>query len=53
MYERRGHPLLSRLEFLKRVGRHGLLAAAAVAGALGIGVAGIISSRALTGSIPF
>src|SRR6266516_7653906 len=40
MYERRGHPLLSRLEFLKRVGRHGLLAAAAVAGALGIGVAG-------------
>src|SRR6266571_3074307 len=40
MYERRGHPLLSRLEFLKRVRRHGLLAAAAVAGALGIGVAG-------------
>jgi hypothetical protein len=40
MYERRGHPLISRLEFLKRVGGHSLLAAIAVAGALGIGVAG-------------
>lgn len=40
MYERRGHPLISPLEFLKRVGGHSLLAAIGVAGALGIGVAG-------------
>jgi hypothetical protein len=40
MYEHRSHRLLSPAEFLKRVGRHGLFAAAVLAAALGIGIAG-------------
>jgi hypothetical protein len=40
MYERRKQPLLSRAKFLKRVGRHGLVALGVVIVGLGIGVAG-------------
>ena len=40
MYERRKQRLLSRAEFSKRVGRHGLLALGIVAFGLGIGVLG-------------
>lgn len=40
MYERRNQPLLSKAEFRKRVGRHGLVALGIVAFGLGLGVAG-------------
>jgi len=40
MYERRKQPLLSRGEFSKRVGRHGLVAFAVLIFGLGIGVLG-------------
>ena len=40
MYERRSQRLLSRAEFSKRVGRHGLVALGIVAFGLGIGVLG-------------
>jgi len=40
MYERRRHPLLSRAEFRKRVGRHGLVALGVLVFGLGIGVLG-------------
>jgi hypothetical protein len=40
MYEHRTHPLLSRAEFRKRVGRHGLVALAVLVFGLGIGVLG-------------
>src|SRR5205809_1698445 len=40
MYERRNHPLLSRAKFVRRVGRHALIALVAIAIALGIGVIG-------------
>src|SRR4029453_9134159 len=40
MYEHRGQPLLSRLEFSKRVGRHGLVAFGGLVFGLGIGVLG-------------
>ncbi|MDB6071734.1 MAG: hypothetical protein JWL81_2905 [Verrucomicrobiales bacterium] len=40
MYERSQHRLLKPLEFLRRVLKHGLVALAMVAVALGIGVAG-------------
>ena len=40
MYERRKQRLLSRAEFSKRVGRHGLVALGIVAFGLGIGVLG-------------
>ena len=40
MYEHRKQPLLSRAKFLKRVGRHGLVALGIVAFGLGIGVLG-------------
>jgi len=40
MYEHRKHPLLSRAEFSKRVGRHGLVALGVLAFGLGIGVVG-------------
>ena len=40
MYEHRKHPLLSLGEFLKRVGRHGLVALAVMVLGLGIGVLG-------------
>ena len=40
MYERRKHPLLSKREFRRRVGRHALVALSALAVALGIGVIG-------------
>src|SRR5207248_9749566 len=40
MYEHRKHPLLSRAEFSKRVGRHGLVALGVFAFGLGIGVVG-------------
>ena len=40
MYERRNHPLLSRAKFVRRVGRHALIALVAIAIALGIGVMG-------------
>ena len=40
MYERRNQPLLSKAEFRKRVGRHGLVALGIVALGLGLGVAG-------------
>src|SRR5215204_2165873 len=40
MYESRHHPLLTRIEFLFRVLRHGLLAVSIVLIALGIGVLG-------------
>ena len=40
MYERRKHPLLSRAEFRKRVGRHGLVALGVLLFGLGIGVLG-------------
>ena len=40
MYERRKQRLLSRAEFTKRVGRHGLVALGIVAFGLGIGVVG-------------
>ncbi len=40
MYERRKQRLLSRAEFSKRVGRHGLAALGIVAFGLGIGVVG-------------
>lgn len=40
MYERRKQPLLSRAEFKKRVGRHGLVALGVLVLGLGIGVFG-------------
>jgi hypothetical protein len=40
MYEHRKQPLLSRLEFSKRVGRHGLVAFGILAFGLGSGVLG-------------
>ena len=40
MYEHRTHRLLSPAEFLKRVGRHGLVAFGFLAFGLGIGVVG-------------
>jgi hypothetical protein len=40
MYERRKQPLLSRAKFLKRVGRHGLVALAVLVIGLGGGVLG-------------
>ena len=40
MYEHRTHPLLSRAKFMRRVGRHLLLALFVVSIALGIGVFG-------------
>jgi len=40
MYEHRSRPLLSEIEFLFRVLRHGFLAAAVVFVALGIGILG-------------
>jgi hypothetical protein len=40
MYERRKQPLLSRAKFLKRVGRHGLVALGVLSFGLGIGVLG-------------
>ena len=40
MYEPRNRPLLSRAKFARRVVRHGLVALAAIAIALGIGVIG-------------
>jgi len=40
MYEHRKQPLLSRLEFLKRVGRHGLVALGVLVFGLGGGVLG-------------
>ena len=40
MYERRKQRLLSRAEFSKRVGRHGLVALGVLAFGLGIGVLG-------------
>ena len=47
MYERRNHPLLSRAKFVRRVGRHALIALVAIAIALGIGVIGYHSLGAL------
>ena len=40
MYERRKQPLLSRAEFSKRVGRHGLVALGVLVAGLGIGILG-------------
>src|SRR5215471_2390388 len=40
MYEHRKQPLLSRAEFRKRVGRHGLVALGVLVFGLGIGVLG-------------
>lgn len=40
MYEHRQQPLLSRAEFSKRVGRHGLVALGVLLFGLGIGVVG-------------
>jgi hypothetical protein len=40
MYERRDQPLLSRAKFLKRIGRHGLLAFGVLISGLGIGILG-------------
>src|SRR5438874_13177404 len=40
MYERRKHRILSRLEFSKRVGRHGLVALGVLVFGLGIGILG-------------
>jgi hypothetical protein len=40
MYERRNQPLLSRAEFRKRVGRHGLVALGIVVFGLGLGIVG-------------
>ena len=40
MYEHRKQPLLSRLEFLKRVERHGLVALGVLVAGLGIGILG-------------
>lgn len=40
MYEHRSRPLLSEIEFLFRVLRHGFLAATVVIVALGIGILG-------------
>jgi hypothetical protein len=40
MYEHRNHPLLSRAKFIRRVGRHLVVALLFIAVALGIGVVG-------------
>jgi hypothetical protein len=40
MYEHRKQPLLSRAKFLRRVGRHGLVALGVLVFGLGIGVLG-------------
>jgi hypothetical protein len=40
MYERRTEPLLSRAKFLKRIGRHGLVAFGVLILGLGIGILG-------------
>jgi hypothetical protein len=40
MYERRNQPLLSRVEFRKRIGRHGLVALGIAVFGLGFGVLG-------------
>src|SRR5881296_4146463 len=40
MYERRKQPLLSRAKFLKRVGRHGLVALGVLVFGLGSGILG-------------
>jgi hypothetical protein len=40
MYEPRSYPLLSRAKFIRRVGRHALIALLFVAVALGVGVVG-------------
>ncbi len=44
MYEHRKQPLLSRLEFLKRVERHGLVALGVLVFGLGSGILGSIRS---------
>jgi hypothetical protein len=48
MYEHRNHPLLSRAKFLRRVGRHLLLALFLIAIALGMGVVGYHSIGGLS-----
>jgi hypothetical protein len=40
MYEHRNHPLLTRAKFIRRVGRHLVVALLVIAVALGIGVVG-------------
>src|SRR6266516_7486700 len=40
MYEHRKQPLLSRIEFSKRVGRHGLMALGVLVFGLGMGILG-------------
>jgi hypothetical protein len=40
MYERRNQPLLSRAKFLKRIGRHGMVAFGVLVFGLGSGVLG-------------
>lgn len=47
LYERRSHPLLSRVEFFFRVLRHAALAFTVVAVALGIGILGYHETEAL------
>lgn len=48
MYEHRNKPLLSGIEFLFRVLRHGLLASGVVFVALGIGILGYRSFEGMT-----
>lgn len=40
MYEHQSHPLLTRAQFIRRVGQHGLIALVVIAIALGIGIFG-------------
>lgn len=48
-YEHRSEPLLARPQFMRRLAGHGLFALTVVAGSLGLGVLGTMSSRVCPG----
>jgi hypothetical protein len=47
MYEHRSQPLVGRRSFLRRVGRHALIAVAIILGSLAVGVAGYRETEGL------
>ena len=53
MYESRTRPLLPFPQFLRRVGRHALVALALLAFSLGIGMAGYMAFEGLSGTDAF
>ncbi|MGY4515450.1 hypothetical protein [Lysobacter sp. HA18] len=48
MYEHRGRPPLTRAQFLRRIGKHVLVASALLALSLGIGMVGYMAFESLT-----